>query len=164
MTRVSIFDLSRPPWKLVSVEKKLSEYRCECCNARITTAFTLEGGDGKTFVLGSTCVKRAVEAIPDREVANQILEAAKKNEKLFSRLSSRTNRPASSRQAIVDAELMLEADPELGQNFRHPFPNRASMGETLRDYINFCLLNGNKETRADVARRMVRLWKSQHGG
>ncbi len=153
-----IWELASPPWQLRKVSLGPLN-RCQCCNASIKSNFIFEGSDGRRFTLGSTCFTRATMAVEDSEAAAQVRELALKALKLAKRLADREKAPASPRQVIVDAKLMLEVDPSLGRNKPHPFSSYAARGKTARDYGAFCVKHAKRpEARRDAANFISRLW------
>jgi hypothetical protein len=158
MKRKELWDLADAPWRLERVSLGPATH-CDCCGARIKDNFHFAGADERRFILGSTCFTRATMAVADPEAAGEVRELALKALKLAKRLADREKAPASPRQVIVDAKLMLEVDPSLGRNKPHPFSSYAARGKTARDYGAFCVKHAKRpEARRDAANFISRLW------
>jgi hypothetical protein len=147
--RRELNDLIGLPVAQYMVRLDQPEARCDCCCAHITHHFHVWGVDNRKAVLGGTCFTRATMAVCDPATAETVRKLAKDAARLSKRLKSRAaGEPVSSRQAIIDLELLLAVAPDLGTNIRHP----ARPVGTARDYLKFGITHAKKkETRQRIA-------------
>lgn len=130
--------LGAAPYKSVGVEvKHYQAYpgaplqvggSCDYCATGIVNMFWLESADGKTFKVGSDCIKKA----GDKGLMKVVAEAERKARAV--KADAKRQKDLETRRAVAAELTAILADPTVGTSEPHP----SIAGKTYRDYVEFC--------------------------
>jgi hypothetical protein len=121
---------------------------CDYCGTGIKFEFWVTSSDGKEFKVGCDCIHKS----GDRGLIQQISSAERK-------LRDAKNKAAKARKEVRKNERIAAAKAKLdfvrGSLASKPHPNQyyADQGNTLLDYVLWCLDNHSGEKAASIIER-----------
>jgi len=127
---------------------------CDFCGTGIATCFRLRGADGREFVVGSDCVRRACDqydGVVSSEVVRQVEREVARLRKI-AKDARDESRIAVARVALEDPAVVaaLSARP-------HPQSWAAEKGWTMLDSARWTMKNAGTKGRLEVARMVEKL-------
>jgi hypothetical protein len=160
-TKVHIFEhLGRAPYRLIGVLDAGEAYdpdrnpkpgtSCDHCGTYITLIFRCKSSDGKTFVIGSTCVDKLGDAGLRKAVNVKIAERRREARRIKAIEKWEAERPErerreAERQAAEqarNARIIAEWERVKPKLAAQPHPYGFS-GKSLLDYINYCFIGSD---------------------
>lgn len=125
---------------------------CNYCGTGIMDVYHVVSADGCSFVVGSDCVRRVWQEFdatipPDFRAEFTRIERAKRE-------IQRQARQARLDERCRRATATLDGMPGLFADQCHPYEVRAARGETMRDYVTFCLTGWSQANRTWACRQV----------
>lgn len=108
---------------------------CAYCSQGIAECWQIRSADGKKFIVGCDCVRRAYDDAEapiaiETEAQRQIAQLkAERNEKIR---EAKWAKSQALRAKIADE---LEKNPAFATDHPHPYESQRAKGKTLRDYV-----------------------------
>ena len=137
----------KKPYRFIEYVLNSEKSTCDHCGAGIKHQFICKSADNKTFVVGSTCIKKLndFELIKQAESAKEKAELAALKEKMNKKAEIII---AENKKEIEDKklefqrvkkELMPKIEKAISELKKMPHPNEyfASKGKSLFDYVSF---------------------------
>jgi hypothetical protein len=120
---------------------------CDYCGQGIVEMYRFRSADGRTFKVGSECVKRAGDAGLVKMIAADV--RAHNRAVLHERQDAR----------IAAAVALLPSVRDALTSQRHPNEWRAAQGETLMGWVEWMLENAGRSGKCDAAKVIERAAK-----
>lgn len=128
---------------------------CDFCGTGIRQTFHVRSTDGRTFKVGSDCIRR-VYAEFDAEVpvdARCVIADAQ-----YQKREAKREAEWQKLRARMDvARATLAAHPDAFTDRKHPHDGLAAQGLTYRDYLDFLLSRGGADSRDQACKIIAKL-------
>lgn len=143
--------LGLAPFGLVAVEDMGRVCRgCSYCGTGIRYVCTLRDRTGKTFIVGTDCVRKRCEQV-DTSLSLEV-RRAHDDILLAQREAKREVRMEHERKRIQAAKALLDADLHLFSAEPHPHEYFAKQGLRMRDYFDWTFRYGGQQARLQACK------------
>lgn len=113
---------------------------CDYCHTGIADCFIIRSSDGKRFVVGCDCVAKTEKEFSDVALGFRKVKLEHDRAKRAEKTAARRERElAKLAERKVRVQALLEQNPTLLANQKHPSEYYAAQGRTQRDYVTFLL-------------------------
>lgn len=118
---------------------------CDYCGTAIMDVYHVRSSNGVTFKVGSDCINKAWADF-DEEIPVAFRLAIKKVQRAKADAARERRWARTALRCSLMREFLI-AHPALMADKPHPTPYRADKGETLHDYLLWCLNSGPESSK-----------------